>query len=337
MFSLVIPVYRNENSLEHLLLELSRLASRLPQPLEVVLAVDGSPDACAAILRDRLPACHFSSRLVCLSRNFGAFRAVAAGLNVASGDYFAVMAADLQEPIELMEEFSRVLTSGEADVVFGYRLGRDDPWFARAASNTFWWLYRKYVIPELPPGGADVFGCTRRVRDAVVAMPESVSNLVALLIWLGFRRKFVAYQRQPRRAGRSAWNLAKRLRYAVDSVFCFTDLPIRILFLTGALGILFSAVLSGLVLVAKLRGAIAVPGYAPIVLTLALLSSLILMGLGIVGEYVWLCLQNARRRPNYVIASSEHFGGRQAAAGTLPGGSAVEGELDVPGQLPERV
>jgi hypothetical protein len=237
-----------------------------------------------------------------------------------------------------MEEFSRVLTSGEADVVFGYRLGRDDPWFAQAASNTFWWLYRKYVIPELPPGGADVFGCTRRVRDAVVAMPESVSNLVALLIWLGFRRKFVGYQRQPRRAGRSAWNLAKRFRYAVDSVFCFTDLPIRILFITGALGTLFSVVFSGLVLAAKLRGAIAVPGYAPIVLTLALLGSLILMGIGIVGEYVWLCLQNARRRPNYVIASSEHFGGRQAgAAGTLRGGSAVEGELDVPGQLPERI
>jgi polyisoprenyl-phosphate glycosyltransferase len=328
MFSLVIPVYRNEETLDCLLTELGRLQARLPQPLEVVFVVDGSPDSSAAILKSRLPACPWISQLTCLSRNFGAFNAVAAGMSHATGDFIAVMAADLQEPIELVEEFFRVLSSGEADVVLGHRLSRVDPWIPHLASNTFWWLYRRFVLPDLPPGGADVFGCSRAVRDAVVALPECNSNLIALLFWLGFRRKFVGYHRRPRRSGRSAWKLAKRLRYAVDSVFNFTDLPIRLLFLTGSLGLLFCVIFSCLVVAAKLRGAIPVPGYAPIVLTVALLGSLILVGLGVIGQYAWLCLQNARRRPNFVITSADRFDGASQALGSR---SVAERELDVPG------
>ena len=120
MNSLVIPVYRNEANLDRLLAELVKLAGRLPQ-LEVVFVVDGSPDRCLQILRERLPALPLRTQLLSLSRNFGSFAAIAAGLERARGGTMAVMAADLQEPPELILQFFEVLDAGRADIVFGVR------------------------------------------------------------------------------------------------------------------------------------------------------------------------------------------------------------------------
>src|SRR4249919_3143137 len=121
MNSLIIPVYRNEANLDRLLTELVKLARRLPNEWEVVFVVDGSPDRCLQILRERLPALPLRTQLLSLSRNFGSFAAIAAGLERARGTNLAVMAADLQEPPELVLQFFQVLGAGRADVVFGVR------------------------------------------------------------------------------------------------------------------------------------------------------------------------------------------------------------------------
>src|SRR4051794_29166439 len=128
MKSLIIPVYKNEANLDRLLGELVKLAARVPGEFEVVFVVDGSPDHCFDILRKRLPALPLRTQLLSLSRNFGSFAAIAAGLERATGDYIAVMAADLQEPPELVLQFFEVMAAGRADVVFGVRGGRSDPW-----------------------------------------------------------------------------------------------------------------------------------------------------------------------------------------------------------------
>src|SRR4051794_10078582 len=124
MLSLVIPVYRNEANLPRLFGELEALAARVPDPLEVVFVVDGSPDACLEILRSRLPSWPVRSQLIELSRNFGSFPAIAAGMRHGKGEYFAALAADLQEPPELILEFHKLLKGGSADVVFGHRATR---------------------------------------------------------------------------------------------------------------------------------------------------------------------------------------------------------------------
>ena len=121
MLSLVIPVYRNEANLPRLLEELERLAPRLRHPLEVVFVVDGSPDRSLAWLRERLPGWPVPPQLLELSRNFGSFAAIGAGLRAARGAWCAVIAADLQEPPDLVVEFERILAAAEAHVVFGYR------------------------------------------------------------------------------------------------------------------------------------------------------------------------------------------------------------------------
>jgi hypothetical protein len=224
MHSLVIPVYGNEASIGELLEAIAGLSRRLSQPLEAVFVVDGSPDRSYALLRDALPRMPFPAQLLVHSRNFGAFAAIRTGLAAARGEDVAVMAADLQDPIELIERFYDVLARDEADVIIGTRVARADPFLSRVASGVFWWLYRRLVLPQIPPGGVDVFACNRAFRTELLALGEANTSLVGQLFWVGMRRAVLPYERLPRRHGRSAWSFSRKLKYLMDSVFAFSDL-----------------------------------------------------------------------------------------------------------------
>lgn len=308
MLTLVIPVYRNEASIPDLLAAISQLDQQLGNELEVVFVVDGSPDRCYELLRDALPRQSFRSQLILLSKNFGSFMAIRTGLQFGKGDRFAVMAADLQEPPELVLEMNRILCSEDVDVVVGVRGGRQDPLFSRIASQVFWGLYRRYVIPEIPSGGVDMFGCNKVFRDTLLTLDERHSSLIAQIFWLGFRREVVTYTRQERQHGKSAWTLRKKVNYLMDSVFSFTDLPIRLLIRVGAGGAALAALLGLLVLFAKLYGMINVPGYAMTMLTISFLGSLNLLGLGIVGSYAWRTYENTKNRPLAIPMRVDSFG-----------------------------
>ena len=216
-YSLVIPVFKNEPAIPDLLAALQNLDRELGGALEVVLVVDGSPDRSLAVLVDALPATALQAKVLDMARNFGAFAAIRAGLIEARGPYFAVMAADLQEPPELVIEFFRKLESDTCDVVCGVREGRDDPLTTRAASALFWATYRGLVQPEMPKGGIDVFGCNQRARDELVAFNEAHSSLVGQLVWIGMRRCEVPYRRRARAHGASGWTLGKKISYMLDS------------------------------------------------------------------------------------------------------------------------
>ncbi len=309
-YSLVIPVYKNAGSVPDLVGALAELDAALGGELEVVFAVDGSPDASHALLRGALPTCSFESQLLLLSRNFGSFAAIREGLRVAQGPFFAVMAADLQEPPELIQAFFRTLEAEPVDVVFGSRQGRADPLPSRLAASVFWWVYRHLVQPEAPPGGVDVFGCNLAFRDQLLALGESNSSLVGLLFWLGFRRKALPYTRRPRKFGKSAWTFQRKLKYLMDSLFAFSDLPIRLLTFLGALGLLTSVGFGVVVFAAKLLGLIRVPGYAATVIVVSFFAALNSFGLGIIGSYVWRAFENSKGRPLAVVMHVESFPGR---------------------------
>jgi glycosyltransferase involved in cell wall biosynthesis len=307
MYSIVIPVYKNEASIPNLLLTLHGINKRLDGPLEVVFVVDGSPDQSFQRLAAELPAATFKAKLVALSRNFGSFSAIRIGLQKATGPYFAVMAADLQEPADLIMAFFDDLAKDEADVVVGTRVARDDPFLSRIGSQLFWFLYRKAVQPELPPGGIDVFGCNAAFHRELLKLEESHSSLVGLVLWLGFRRKAIPYKRQRREHGKSAWTLTKRMRYLADSSFSFSDLPIKVLLWLGSIGLVLSIVFSIILLWARLTGRIQVPGYSPIVLTIIFFGSINLICLGIVGAYVWRVYENTKKRPGAVVLREMQF------------------------------
>ena len=152
-----------------------------------------------------------------------------------------------------------------------------------------------------------MFGCTRAVRDHVAEMREVNTNLIALLFWLGFRRAFVPYERLARREGRSAWTFGRKLRYALDSVFAFTDLPIRALLLLGTAGTTFAIVAALTVFVGWSTGHVPVLGYTPLMLVITFFGGVTALGLGIIGQYLWLTLQNSRGRPNFIVKSATTF------------------------------
>ena len=313
MFSLIIPVYKNEGSMKSVVETMEVLNRHMNGDLEIVFVVDGSPDRCAELLSSSLSEAAFSSQLLMLSRNFGSFSAITAGLASARGNLFAVMAADLQEPPELIVEIRHKLETEQYDVVVGTRVRRKDPVVNRLLSGSFWKLYRLVVQREMPPGGVDVFGCTAKFRDHLLALREHNTTLVGLIFWLGFRRGEVSYSRRFRQHGKSAWSVSRKVRYLLDSTFAFSDLPVRLMSLVGIVGITLSILLGCIVVFARLTGTIPVPGYSATALLIMFFGGLNSLGLGLIGEYVWRTFENTKDRPLYVIAQHREFMGNKGS------------------------
>lgn len=307
MLSVVVPVYKNEANIPSLLTALSEMSDKVDDGFEAVFVVDGSPDESFLVLRNSLAEMGFESQLLCLSRNFGAFAAIRAGLDAARGTVIAVMAADLQEPPSLILNMHEALESGECDVAYGERVSRGDPWSSRLFSSLFWGVYRRFIAPEVPPGGVDIFAVTAAVRDQIMTLNERNSSLIGLLFWIGFERRGFPYERAEREVGTSAWTFIKKWRYMQDSIFSFTDLPISLLTTIGFSGFVFSALLSLFVLVAYLLGTVDVPGYAATILVILFLGMLQILSLGVLGIYIWRVFENTKGRPLHIVMSHQAF------------------------------
>ena len=300
-FSLIIPVYKNVPNVPYLIPALETLANQVGKDFEVVFVVDGSPDDSHAMLAAAQPSMGFASQLINLSRNFGSFVAIRSGMEHARGEYLAVMAADLQEPPELIAQFFDALKSGACDVVFGQRTGRNDPPVQKFLATRYWNLYRKIVMPDIPEGGVDIFGCNAKVKNAVLSIREPNSSLVAQLFWVGYRRLFIPYQRREREHGKSSWGMRKRLRYMLDSIFSYSDAPILFVLWLGICGLAFSIIAAVITLIGKLAGWIDVPGYTSLALGGLFFGSALLTTQGILGCYLWRAFENTKRRPLVLV------------------------------------
>ena len=192
-------------------------------------------------------------------------------------------------------------------MVLGVREGRDDPFLSRLAAKTFWGLYRRYVVAEIPEGGVDVFGCNKAFRDTLLTLDERHSSLIAQVFWLGYRRKTITYSRLKRQHGQSAWTFSKKFNYMMDSIFAFTDLPIRILTRLGAATTIVAAAFGIVVAIARLLGLITVSGYAMTINVIVFLGAANLLGLGIVGSYAWRTYENTKTRPIAIALRTETF------------------------------
>ncbi len=156
-----------------------------------------------------------------------------------------------------------------------------------------------------------MFACTAPVRDVVCSLEDVHTSLIGQLFWVGFRRELVPYDRLPR-AGESSWTFRRKLRYLSDSVFAFTELPVRLLWLVGLAGMSLGVVLGAIVLVARIVGAITVPGYAATILILLFFLSLNSLGLGIIGSYVWRAYDTIKGRPGAIVRDVIEIPGRRA-------------------------
>ncbi len=302
LVSIVVPVFHNAASLPDLLAQFQELA-RMNEAdgFEFVFVDDGSSDNSFDVLQ-ALAATETRLRVVKLSRNFGSNAALLAGMGQARGDVVAVIAADLQDPPELIHEMLVHWRTGRK-VVLAARESREDPGMTALLARAFYALFRRFAIKTMPKGGFDFFLIDRQVCNLINGIQESNAYLMGLILWLGFDPKVLYYHRRERaqRYGTSMWTLAKKVKYFVDSFVAFSYMPVRAASLLGMslsmIGLLYAL---GMVFY-WLCFDVPVAGWTSLMVVLLVVSGAQLMMTGILGEYLWRNLEETRRRPRFVI------------------------------------
>jgi dolichol-phosphate mannosyltransferase len=299
--SFVIPVYRNESSLDatHACV-LEVLRSHLPRyGYEMVFVDDGSDDRSlerleAIVRRDP------NARALSFSRNFGQVPAIAAGLREVTGDVAVILSADLQDPPEL-------LTSMIADwergyhVVICHREKRHDGLLPRLGSRLFYGLIH-LINAQMPVGGFDYLLLSRTAVGELNKIDERNRFLQGDVLWLGLPTRFLPYERRPRQTGRSQWTSTKKIKYFLDGLLSTSYWPIRAMMLlgllTGLLGMLYAVV----IVYARLVHLTPFQGWAPLMIVTLVLGGMNMLMLGIIGEYIWRTYDEARGRASFVVA-----------------------------------
>ena len=292
MISLITPAFNEGSNLPMLHERLTSVFRQLDW--EWIIVDDHSRDNTFEVI-ERLVAIDPRVRGIRLAYNSGSHLAFTCGLRHASGEVAALMVADLQDPPELLMQMLERWRSG-VQVVWAVR--RHQPGDG-SGTQLYYWIMRNLVgMNDMPATGADFFLVDRVVIDAFLAAADRHVSIFALMMWLGFRREFIQYDKQPRTRGRSGWTLTKKLKLVVDSIVGFSDFPIWWLTYAGVAALV----------VALVPAVVAVVAYSGLNAALLLLAALViglfgchLIALGILGHYVWRGLDAARKRPLYSI------------------------------------
>ncbi|MBN1451633.1 MAG: glycosyltransferase family 2 protein [Anaerolineales bacterium] len=299
--SIVVPVYFNEPNLPDTVPQLLALEEKLTgYKLELIFVDDGSQDQSLAILLDYQKQHPKQIKVVTLTRNFGTMAALQAGLTVASGNCVGVIAADLQDPPELFLEMTRHWERG-VKAIFAVRSDREESFLQKAFSNLYYALVRRFAVPGYPSGGFDFFLVDRQVIDEVNKIHEKNTNLMTLIFWLGYQAVFIPYVRRKRAKGKSRWTFGKKIKLFVDTFVSFSYFPIRLFSFLGIIYAIISFSYGVFIFVAWLTFGIEVQGWVPMMLVLTFTAGLQMTLLGILGEYLWRTLDEARGRPLFVI------------------------------------
>lgn len=298
--SFVVAVYHNEGAIfkTHEKIQ-SVFANELAHhEYEIVFVDDGSKDGSLReilSLREQDPRV----KVITFTRNFGQMAAMLAGFKEATGDAVINISADLQDPVELIPQMVEKWQAG-SEIVICYRTDRADTLFAKLFSRLAYGMLRM-SHPQIPPGGFDFVLMDRKVMDAFNAIDVRHRYFQGDLLWTGYRTSFIPYVRLKRTIGKSQYNFGKKLKNFLDAVLDASYLPIRFISLLGvitsALGVLYSAT----IVVSWLRGDTPFAGWAPIIIAILLVGGLIMVMLGVIGEYVWRINEEVRKRPNYVV------------------------------------
>jgi dolichol-phosphate mannosyltransferase len=299
--SFVIAVYHNENAVTLTYEKIKGVfTSELSQyDYEIVFVDDGSKDNS---LTEVLALHKQDGRVKVLSftRNFGQMAAMLAGFKTATGDAIINISADLQDPVDLIPQMIQHWQQG-SEIVICHRVERADSVSSRFFSRLAYGLLR-LAIPQIPPGGFDFVLIDRKAMDTFNSIEVRNRFFQGDLLWTGYRTSFIPYTRLKRTHGKSQYNFWKKLKNFADAILDASYLPIRLISL---LGILTS--LSGFLYMLDIIiswffiGISATKGWAPIMVTLLIVGGLIMLMLGIIGEYVWRIYDEVRRKPNYII------------------------------------
>jgi dolichol-phosphate mannosyltransferase len=300
LVSIITPAYNETDNLPVLWERLTNAMDAINGEWEWIVVDDHSTDETFAVIA-KMASVHPHIKAVRFSRNFGSHAAIACGLRQARGKCVVIMAADLQDPPETICELMDRWNKG-AQVVWAVRGQREgEQTFTVGFARAYYFLMRHMVgLKEMPASGADFFLIDRVVVDALNEFNENNASLFAMLTWMGFRQASITYDKQARLYGRSGWNLKKKLKLVVDSVTSFTYLPIRLMSYVGFSVALLGFLYAGLVIANALAGQ-PVEGWSSLMVVVLIVGGVQMLMMGVLGEYLWRALDEARRRPRYLI------------------------------------
>jgi dolichol-phosphate mannosyltransferase len=298
--SFVVAVYQNEGAITQTYQKINGVfADALTaHDYEIVFVDDGSTDgSLAEILQIREKDPRVKS--VTFTRNFGQMAAILAGCKEAAGDAVINISADLQDPVTLIPEMVETWQAG-AEIVICHRTDRSDNFLAKLYSRLAYGVLRM-ALPQIPPGGFDFVLMDRKVMDVFNSIDVRHRFFQGDLLWTGYRTCFIPYVRMARTIGKSQYNFSKKLKNFLDAVFDASYLPIRFISLVGLITSAFGLLYSITIVISWFFGATPFTGWAPIMIAILLTGCLIMIMLGVIGEYVWRINEEVRKRPNYVI------------------------------------
>ena len=297
--SIVVPVYYNEDTLMDLYEDMKAKILGEFSDYELVFVDDGSGDSSWEIM-NQIAALDKNVRLVKLSRNFGEHAAIFAGLSVCTGDCAVTKQADLQEDSLIILEMFEKWKQGNK-VVLAVRRSRDESKIKVFFANMYYALVRKFVNKNMPVGGCDCYLIDRKVIEVLERMDEKNSSLTLQVLWAGFKTENVYFDRKDREKGKSRWTLAKKVKLVLDSMMSFSYVPIRLMAVTGIVFNVGALALFVSVIVEYFTKGTPIAGWSSLMCVVLCSFGLVLLMLGILGEYLWRALDAARTRPTFII------------------------------------
>lgn len=298
-YSVVIPVFNEEDNLEVLYERLTKVMVSLNEPYEIIVVDDGSKDKSFQILQG-LHKNDSKVKVIRFTRNFGQHMAITAGLDNSKGENVIIMDADLQDP---PEEIPKLIVKQKEgyDIVYGYRRIRQDNLFKRITSKVYLWLLAKLTRQTVNPDITPLRIISRRVVDYMSQLRERSRFYGGLVSWLGFPFATVDIKHSERYRGKTKYNLRKMLALATEGIISFSDLPLRLITYFGLTVSVVSFIIGIVILIRQLIWDFQVAGYTSTIVSLFFLGGILLLVLGVIGQYIGRIHIEVKKRPLYVI------------------------------------
>lgn len=313
--TILIPCYNEENSIDVLYEHLEKVIAQLTEyEFRILLVNDGSKDDTLAKLQE-LHTRDSSVSYVSLSRNFGKESAMLAGLDYAEGDAVILMDADLQDPPELIPQMLREWENGYDDVYARRRTRAGETWFKKASANFYYKILRRFADIDIPADVGDFRLLDRQAVNALCSLREKQRYTKGLFCWIGYNKKELIFDRDPRAFGKTKMSFFKLFGLAVDGITSFSVAPLRV---ASVLGLLISTVafVYLLFVVGKtLLYGDPVAGYPSMISIILFMGGIQLVVLGIIGEYIGRIFYEAKNRPDYLVSE---YNGKKIYEGKLP-------------------